>query len=149
MKRLSIYSVKQIKEKGALYELDHKFVRSPEDMVHVVNEVLDLSNDAAEKFGILTLTTKNEVAGVHVLSMGSLNASIIHPREVFKAAILNNASSIVCFHNHPSGDPAPSQEDIMVTKRLLKASEIIGIDLLDHVVFGDGRFCSLKEKGYM
>lgn len=149
MKRINIYSVKQVKEKGGLYDLESSFIRSPEDANNIVNVVLDLYSESVEKFGILTLNTKNQVAGVHILSVGTLNASMVHPREVFKAAVLNNAASIVCFHNHPSGDPAPSPEDIETTKRLVDAGEIMEIQVLDHIVVGDNRFYSLKEQGMM
>lgn len=83
------------------------------------------------------------------LSMGSLNASIVHPREVFRAAIKRSSASIVCVHNHPSGDPTPSPEDIQLTHRLVEAGTIIGIEVLDHVIIGDQRFISLKEEGFM
>lgn len=149
MKRINIYSVKQVKEKGGLYDLESSFIRSPEDANNIVNVVLDLYSESVEKFGILTLNTKNQVAGVHILSVGTLNGSMVHPREVFKAAVLNNAASIVCFHNHPSGDPTPSPEDIETTKRLVDAGELMGIQVLDHIVVGDNRFYSLKEQGMM
>ncbi|MNG18398.1 hypothetical protein D3C84_1024620 [compost metagenome] len=81
--------------------------------------------------------------------MGSLNASIVHPREVFRAAIKRSSASIICVHNHPSGDPTPSPEDISLTARLVEAGSIIGIEVLDHVIIGDQRFISLKEQGFM
>ncbi|MNR56218.1 hypothetical protein D3C85_1767520 [compost metagenome] len=81
--------------------------------------------------------------------MGSLNASIVHPREVFRAAIKRSSASIICVHNHPSGDPTPSPEDISLTGRLVEAGAIIGIEVLDHVIIGDQRFISLKEQGFM
>lgn len=149
MKRINFYSVKRVKEHGGLYDLDHATIRSPEDGYTIVQTVLKLNEATAEKFGILTLNTKNQVVGIHILFMGSLNASIVHPREVFQAAVLNNAASIVAFHNHPSGDPTPSREDIEVTKRLKECGLIMGIDLLDHVIVGEGKYCSLKEKGYI
>ncbi|MNV44920.1 hypothetical protein D3C71_1366980 [compost metagenome] len=95
------------------------------------------------------LNTKNHVIGQETLSMGSLNASIVHPREVFRAAIKCSSASIICAHNHPSGDPTPSPEDISLTSRLLQAGEIVGIDVLDHLIIGDSSFVSLKEKGHM
>lgn len=147
MLTINIYSLKQVKEKGARYDLASKVIRSPDDAYRIIQTVLDLEQEASEKFGILTLNTKNAVAGVHVLSIGSLNAAIVHPREVFKAAILNNAASLLCFHNHPSGDPTPSQEDITLTRRLIEAGEIIGIELLDHIIIGDSRYISMKEQG--
>lgn len=81
--------------------------------------------------------------------MGSLNASIVHPREVFRAAIKCSSASIICAHNHPSGDPTPSPEDIALTRRLLEAGEIVGIDVLDHLIIGDDGFISMKEQGLM
>ena len=85
--------------------------------------------------------------GIQEITRGSLSASIVHPREVYKAAILHNAASIILAHNHPSGSPSPSREDIAVTERILKAGKILDIPLLDHVIIGDPRFVSLKEKG--
>ena len=79
----------------------------------------------------------------------SLNKAIVHPREVFKTAILSNAASIMAFHNHPSGETTPSQQDIQLTNRLYEAGELLGIKLLDHLIIGDGTFTSLKEKGYL
>ena len=100
-------------------------------------------------FVVACVNTKNEIANLTVAHIGSLNSSIVHPREVFKTAILSNAASIICAHNHPSGNPEPSKEDVDVTKRLIEAGKILGIDLLDHLVIGDGRYVSLKEKGYV
>src|SRR5665647_2151693 len=99
-----------------------------------------------EHFVCLFLNTKNHVVGKETLSMVSLNASIVHPREVFRAAIKRSSASIICVHNHPSGDPTPSSEDIQLTQRLVEAGEIIGIDVLDHIVIGDHSFVSLKEQ---
>ncbi len=80
--------------------------------------------------------------------VGSLNASIVHPREIFREAVKRSAAAIICSHNHPSGVPTPSPEDIDVTNRLYEAGQIIGVDLLDHVIIGDHQFISMKEKGY-
>ena len=82
-------------------------------------------------------------------SVGSLTASIVHPREVFEVAIRHNAASIILLHNHPSGDPSPSREDINVTQRLVKAGKSMDIPVLDHIVLGDNRFISIKERGFM
>lgn len=81
--------------------------------------------------------------------IGSLNASIVHPREVYKEAIKRSAASIICIHNHPSGDPTPSREDIEVTRRLAECGRLVGIELLDHLIIGDKTYVSLKEKGYV
>lgn len=145
--RIDIVTVKQVKERGGLYNVPDK-VQSPQDAHDIIQTVLDLNSEASEKFGIIALDSKNKVNGIHILSIGSLNASIVHPREVFKQAMLNNSASIVCFHNHPSGDPAPSPEDIELTKRIAQVGEIIGIEVLDHIIIGDnGRFSSMKQLG--
>jgi DNA repair protein RadC len=147
--RINTYTVQLVKEKGGLYDLAKKIIRSPYDGVDIVNEVLHLDRQPNEHFVIATLTTKNAIAGLHVIHKGTLNASIVHPREVFAQAILNNAASIICFHNHPSGDPSPSREDIEITKRLKDCGELLGIEVMDHLIIGDGKFISLKEKGYI
>lgn len=99
---------------------------------------------------LICLDVKGKVLGTHIVSIGDLDSSIVHPREVFKAAILMNAASIVLAHNHPSGDPTPSGQDIAVTRRIREAGEVIGIELLDHIIIGDSfRYTSLKERGLM
>lgn len=120
-------------------------IRSPQDVAALVSE--ELRYLQKEHFVCLFLNTKNHVLGQETLSMGSLNASIVHPREVFRAAIKRSSASIICIHNHPSGDPTPSPEDIQMTKRLMEAGEIVGIEVLDHVIIGDQRYVSLKELG--
>ncbi|MFG6148372.1 RadC family protein [Halobacillus sp. B23F22_1] len=122
-------------------------IRSPEDGADfVMEEMRDLKQ---EHFVCLFLNTKNQVLHRQTVFIGSLNASIVHPREVFKEAVKRSAASIICAHNHPSGDPSPSQEDIQVTQRLSECGKMIGIELLDHLVIGDRKFISLKEKGYL
>jgi len=121
-------------------------IRSPQDVANLMME--DLRYHTQEHFVCLYLNTKNQVIGKETIFIGSLNSSIVHPREVFKEAIRRSSASLICLHNHPSGDPTPSREDIEVTRRLLEAGKIIGIDLLDHLIIGDGRFYSLKEKGH-
>jgi DNA repair protein RadC len=122
-------------------------IRSPRDVSDLLME--DLRYLKKEHFVCLFLNTKNHVIGQETLSIGSLNASIVHPREVFVAAIKRSSASIICVHNHPSGDPTPSREDIEITKRLSEAGRLIGIDVLDHIIIGDRTFVSLKEKGYL
>ena len=104
-----------------------------------------------EHFVLLLLNTKNKVTGIHVVSVGSLDSSLVHPREVFKPAVLANCASIILGHNHPSGDPQPSREDIGLTKRLKDAGELMGIPVLDHIVVGDGsvRYFSFKEESFI
>lgn len=122
-------------------------IRSPQDVYSLLSE--DLRYLQKEHFVCLFLNTKNHVLAQETLSIGTLNASLVHPREVFLAAIRRSSASIICVHNHPSGDPTPSPEDIQMTRRLVEAGQIIGIDVLDHVIIGDRGYISLKEKGYM
>lgn len=122
-------------------------IRSPRDAAELLSEQLRYLQK--EHFVCLFLNTKNHVIAQETLSMGSLNASIVHPREVFRAAIKCSSASLVCAHNHPSGDPTPSPEDISLTSRLVEAGKIVGIDVLDHLIIGDGTFVSLKERGLM
>ncbi|MDZ5016734.1 DNA repair protein RadC, partial [Clostridium perfringens] len=96
---------------------------------------------------LIMLDTKNNIIGIKDVFKGSLNASIVHPREVFKEALKKSSSSIIVCHNHPSGDPTPSKEDINITVRLKECGRIMGIDLLDHIIIGKEKFISLKEKG--
>ncbi len=102
-----------------------------------------------EHFKAVLLNTKNHVIGVETISVGSLNSSIVHPREIFKEAIRRVAAAVILAHNHPSGDPTPSAEDIAVTRRLRRAGEILGIDVLDHIIIGDNEYVSLREQGVL
>ena len=122
-------------------------IRSPEDCANYMMEEMRFLQQ--EHFVCLYLNTKNQVMHRQTVFIGSLNASIVHPREIFREAFRRSAASIICLHNHPSGDPAPSREDIEVTKRLAECGKIMGVDLLDHIIIGEHRFVSLKEKGYI
>jgi DNA repair protein RadC len=104
-------------------------------------------NHRVEQFGVLLLDTKRRVLRSTVLSVGTLDASIVHPREIFREAVAGGAAAIVLFHNHPSGDPEPSREDTRLTERLIAAGALMGIDVLDHVILGDARYFSYREKG--
>ena len=117
-------------------------VRSPEN---VLNEIRSkLKGRKKEHFLTLFLDTRNQVLGVASVSVGSLDSSLAHPREVFKEAISANAASVIFVHNHPSGDPQPSEDDIKLTRRLVEAGNIVGIEVLDHVIVADKAFASLK-----
>ncbi|MGB8957303.1 MAG: DNA repair protein RadC [Tumebacillaceae bacterium] len=102
-----------------------------------------------EHFVVLHLDTQHRLIGEEVASIGSLDASIVHPREIFKTALKRSSASIICLHNHPSGDPTPSFADVEVTRRLVEAGELLGVQVLDHIVIGENRYCSLKEKGWL
>jgi DNA repair protein RadC len=122
-------------------------VNSPQDLAHIVMEEMRYLD--REHFRVVSLSTKNHVLGISPVSIGSLNSSLVHPRECFKEAIRRNSNAIILLHNHPSGDPTPSQEDIEVTRRLADGGKILGIEVLDHVIIGDNRFISLKERGIL
>ena len=100
-----------------------------------------------EQFGVVLLDTKHRLLRTTLLSVGTIDASIVHPREVFRAAASAGAAALVLFHNHPSGDPTPSDDDIALTKRLVRAGDLMGIPVLDHVINTENRFCSLKDRG--
>jgi DNA repair protein RadC len=106
-----------------------------------------LRDEPSEVFAMLCLSTKHRVIGYHEVSRGTLDATLVHPREVFKAALLANAAAIIVAHNHPSGDPTPSSDDAARTARLAAAGEMLGVPLLDHIVIGDARYFSFKEAG--
>ncbi|SIT83143.1 RadC family protein [Edaphobacillus lindanitolerans] len=126
---------------------DRYVIRSPEDAAAYL--MPDMASLTQEHFVALFLNVKNEVLHKSTIFIGSLNSSIVHPREVFREAVKRSAASIICAHNHPSGNPAPSPEDIEVTKRLAEAGRIVGIDLLDHLIIGDHQFLSLKEGDFI
>jgi len=128
-------------------DLEERFtIRSPEDAATFLMQ--DMTSLQQEHFVCLFLNVKNQVLHKQTIFVGSLNASIVHPREIFREAVKRSAASIICSHNHPSGIPTPSPEDIDVTTRLYEAGKIVGVDLLDHVIIGDHQFISMKEKGY-
>lgn len=102
-----------------------------------------------EHFVVVSLDTKNQPVSLNICHIGSINATLVSPREVMKSAILSSAASIMVFHNHPSGDTSQSQEDISVTSRLKETGRLMGIEVLDHLIIGGGRYLSLKEKGYI
>ena len=126
------YGVMLVKEGNCSYEK----INGPEG-IYCIAESLGLADKAEEEFWIICLDTKNKPIGLHMVSRGSLNSSMVHPREVFKRAIANNSCSIILMHNHPSGNPEPSGADIDVTRRLVEAGELIGIKVLDHIIVGD------------
>ena len=122
-------------------------VHGPEDVAHFAMPRYRF--EQKEHFAVLLLNTKNHILSMPDISIGSLTASVVHPREVFEAAVRQAAASLILLHNHPSGDPTPSKEDIAVTQRLVKAGKVMDIPVLDHIIIGDNRFVSLKEQGLM
>ena len=147
-KGVQILAAIELGKRMSQYKPDDKYViRSPDDGANYVMEEMRLLKQ--EHFVVLFLDTKNHVIHRQTIFVGSLNASIVHPREVFREAVKRSAASIILTHNHPSGDPSPSQEDIHVTRRLVEAGKIMGIEVLDHIIIGNRKFVSLKEKGYL
>ncbi len=135
-------TLKVIHEKASKKE--NVCIKSGDDVFKLMNF---LKEEARENFYILHLDAKNNVLSKELISVGSLTSSIIHPREVFKGALLNNSAFIICVHNHPSGDPTPSSEDIQITRRLLEVSELVGIKVLDHIIIGRNNYYSFEHSG--
>jgi DNA repair protein RadC len=143
---ITLAAVEFGKRLGRVRNPGRPMISSPEDVDGLLRG--RIANLDRENFVVVLLNTKNEVMGFPTVSVGTLSASLVHPREVFKPAIRASAAGIVLAHNHPSGRVGPSREDREVTGRLKQASEIIGIEVLDHVILGDGYF-SMKEHGIL
>lgn len=123
-------------------------IRSPEDIYDFARRFLRLHEESEEYLYMACMNTKNKIIGVFEISHGTVNSSVFGVREILQKALLANAVNIIMMHNHPSGDPNPSREDVEVTKRLAEAGKLLGVQLLDHIIVGDS-YCSLKEKGYL
>lgn len=123
-------------------------IRGPDDVSHLP-AVRKLKTAKREHFIVLLLNARHEVEGIETVSIGSLNASIVHPREVFLPAVQASAASLVLVHNHPSGDPEPSEEDLAITKRLVQAGELIGIGVLDHVIVASRGVVSFRSRNLL
>lgn len=122
-------------------------IRSPQDVYELMH--LQFVAEKQEHFLAVLLDTKNRVLRSQTIFIGTLDSSLVHPREVYRAAVREGAACWIAVHNHPSGDPTPSPEDIAITKRLKEAGELLGIALLDHIIIGDGNYTSLRERGYL
>ncbi len=134
----------EIGKRSKLEKIEKKQILSSKDASIVLEDNLRGLNK--EHFIILMLNTKNFLLGVETVSIGSLNSSIVHPRELFKSAINKSAAAIILAHNHPSGDATPSREDIEVTKRIKSGGQLLGIDVIDHIIIGDNSYYSFKEE---
>ena len=142
-KRINVVSIKMVKESSILYDI--RKIQTPKDAVELGKRFLEESD--REQLLVCCLDPKNQPTAINIVSVGNLNNSLVHPREVFKPAILSNSASIILFHNHPTGDPTPSNEDKLITERLRESGEILGIKLIDHIIIGDNSYYSLKENG--
>lgn len=145
MKALQILSTLRLAHTLTARETPILKIKSPEDVFKLVEP--EFRHLKKEHFICIFLDTKNGIIGKETVSIGCLNASIVHPRELFRGAIKRSCASIICAHNHPSGNAEPSPEDIDITKRIAEAGAIIGIDVLDHIVIGNFNFVSMKERG--
>lgn len=147
VKASQLVAIAEISKRISTLKLDKVKISSPNDAAVVMME--DMRYYKKEYFKIILLDTKNNIIKVAKISIGSLNTSIVHPREVFREAIQNSSSSIILVHNHPSGEPQPSHEDIILTNRLVECGKILGVRIIDHIIIGDGVFYSFKEEGLL
>lgn len=145
VKAAKLIAVAEISKRMSAIKIEKIKISSPGDAAMVLME--EMRYYQKEYFKIILLDTKNNIKKISQISIGSLNSSIVHPREVFHEAVLNLSSSIILIHNHPSGECQPSHEDIVLTNRLDECGKILGIKILDHIIIGDGIFFSFKEEG--
>jgi DNA repair protein RadC len=142
--KIDIVKIQMVRD-GTL-EYDKKAIKGPQDLAELGHKFIQ--NADREIFLLVCLNTRNHINCIHVVSIGTVNTALVTPREVLKVAILSNAASIAFIHNHPSGDPDPSQDDIQITNRLVECGKLFGIGLLDHVIISDdGKYESFLEKG--
>ena len=145
MKRIPNLKIQLVRDGSSLYNTNA--ISCPEDAAEIASKFFEDMSSDREVFSVMLLDVKNRVIGINVVSIGSLSASVVHPREVFKAAILANAASIILTHNHPSGESKPSREDISITARLVQVGRMMDIPVLDHIIIGDGSGESFSFKG--
>ena len=147
VKAAQLVAVAELSKRISTLKIEKIKISSPSDAAVVLME--EMRYYKKEYFKIILLDTKNNIKKVSNISVGSLNSSIVHPREVFSEAVVNSASSIILVHNRPSGETEPSREDIALTNRLDECGKILGIRILDHIIIGDGVFYSFKEEGLL
>lgn len=138
----------------ACFELGRRLLKDKKSVLilspqKIFEELKDLRNNKKEHFVVFYLDTRNQEIQREIISIGTVNANLVHPREVFESAIKNNAAQIIVAHNHPSGDQEPSEDDLVITKKLVEAGKILGIEVLDHIIVTKDGFVSLKEKGVL
>ena len=135
----------EIGKREALEPEQKKYdIQNPQAVVKTIRT--SIKDKAKEHFKLVILDSRNKIIGITNVSIGTLNASLAHPREIFKDAITHNAASIILVHNHPSGDPEPSEDDLLLTKRLVESGKILGIEVIDHIIIAKNEFLSFKEK---
>lgn len=148
---IKAFSLQVVKEKPIAVDKGIGKTANSPDIVHqIMIEGFEMDQEPDELMVLLTLDTKKQITGIFEVSRGTLNSSIVHPRDIFKRALLQNAAGVILVHNHPSGDPMPSKDDIEVTRRIEEAGKLLGIQLIDHIIIGDEiRYESLKQAGYL
>lgn len=146
-KAVAIKAAFELGRRAALSINQKEVVKSPEDVKNIVMEEMRYFD--REHFRVIYLDRKNGIIFMEDISIGGLHSAVVHPREVFKNAVKMSAAAVILIHNHPSGDPQPSKEDIELTNRLIEAGRILGIEVLDHIIIGDNRYCSLKAENFI
>lgn len=146
-KAAKIVALSQLSKRISRFRVDKSKISSPESVAFLLMEEMRVLKK--EYFRIVLLDTKNKVINIKTISIGCLDSTVVHPREVFVEAIKQSCASIILVHNHPSGDCSPSKEDKNITKRMIECGNIIGIKVLDHIIIGDGLYFSFKEYGLM
>jgi len=149
MVNIQKFSLRVVKENGGRYDID-KTINNPIAARNLFIEVAELDKRSEEVFVMATIDVRNKVTGLFEVSTGTLNSSLVTPREVFKRAILQNAAGIVLGHNHPSGNTDASSDDINITKKLVKSGKILGVNVVDHIIVGnEGNYSSMKENNHI
>lgn len=141
--RVGVIHLKMVREKRSLYGMGN--FTSPENAAEIIRPLFDSVD--REMVVAVSIDVKGSPIAAEVVAIGSLDCCIVSMRELFKHAVLSNAAGLLCFHNHPSGDPEPSKEDVEITRRMIEAGELLGIPLVVHIILGDSGFVSLKDRG--
>lgn len=145
---MKLYNYKVVREKTEVYYDGRKSLNKPSDAARIFREYYEKNFEMdKEHFSVIMVDTKNKIIGINLVSIGTINQSLVHPREVFRPAVIASANSIFICHNHPSGNLSPSSEDIAITMRLKEAGKMLGIKVLDHIILGDDNYKSLLEDG--
>ena len=136
----------ELAKREALEKEEEEFeIKNPEAVFKLISS--SIKDKAKEHFKLILLNTRNKKIGISTVSIGTLSTSLVHPREVFKDAITHSAASVILAHNHPSGDPEPSEDDLKITKKLVESGKILGIEVIDHIIVGKNNFYSFRERG--
>lgn len=150
MKYKPVYRVRlSLVREGCARQLPEKIEDPEEAVVAVKRATRELQQAANEHVGVMFLDSRHRVVGHMIVAKGKLNSCSVMPRDVFTPALVSNSAAIILFHNHPSGDPEPSVDDQQLTSRMVKSGETLGVSVLDHVIIGNGKFVSLREKGWI